>query len=134
MKCPIDQAELRTEKLEEMDVDRCPTCLGMWLDYPELDAIEDSVMTDDHGKGTMVWNPVQTELLCPVCGEKMNTFDYRLERLQIEVCPKGHGFWLDRGEEERVVKAMKDRLAGQERSAKAESEWAGFLGKMRKKR
>jgi Zn-finger nucleic acid-binding protein len=134
MKCPIDQAELKPEKMQDFEVDRCPTCQGMWLDYPELDAIEDGVMTDDHGKGTMVWNPMQTELLCPVCSEKMNTFDYRLERLQIEVCPKGHGFWLDHGEEQRVVQAMKDRLAGRERSAKAESEWAGFLGRMRKKR
>lgn len=134
MKCPKDQSDLKVEKLQDIEVDRCPTCQGMWLDYVELDTIEDRVMTDDHAKGTMVWNPMQTDLRCPRCGEKMNTFDYRLERLQIEVCPKQHGFWLDHGEEERVVQAMKDRLAGQERSSKAESEWAGLLGKMRKKR
>lgn len=134
MNCPKDQSELRLEKLQDIEIDRCPTCQGMWLDYVELDAIEDRVMTDDHGKGTMVWNPQQTDLLCPKCGKKMNTFDYRLEKLQIEVCPDGHGFWLDHGEEERVVKAMQDRIAGQERINKAQSEWAGFLGKMRKKR
>jgi Zn-finger nucleic acid-binding protein len=134
MNCPKDQSELKMEKLQDVEVDRCPTCQGIWLDYEELDTIEDRVMTDDHAKGTMMWNPTQTELRCPTCGEKMNTFDYRLEKLHIEVCPKGHGFWLDHGEEQRVVKAMEDRIAGQERSRKAESEWAGFLGKMRKKR
>ena len=131
MNCPKDQTELVLEKMQDLEVDRCPTCKGIWLDYDELDAIEDKVMTDDHAKGTMQWNPQQTELLCPKCGSKLNTFDYRLERLQIEVCPNNHGFWLDAGEEERVKQAMQNRLAGQERAAKAESEWTGLLRKMK---
>ena len=131
MNCPKDSTQLVLEKLQDLEIDRCPQCKGMWLDYQELDAIEDQVMTDDHAKGTMQWNPQQSNLTCPICGKKMTTFDYRLERLMIEVCPQGHGFWLDHGEEERVVKAMADRLAGQERKAKAESEWTGLLRKMK---
>ncbi len=131
MNCPKDHTELKIEQMQDITVDRCPTCQGMWLDYDELDAIEDQVMTDDHAKGTMQWNPTQTDLLCPKCGEKLNTFDYRLEKLQIEVCPKGHGFWLDAGEEKRVLEAMQNRIAGQERIAKAESEWTGLLRKLK---
>lgn len=131
MKCPKDQTELVLEKLQDVEVDRCPQCKGMWLDYAELDTIEDRIMTDDHAKGTMQWNPAPTDLLCPHCGAKLNTFDYRLERLQIEVCPNNHGFWLDHGEEERVVQAMQNRIAGQERKAKAEGEWTGLLRKMK---
>lgn len=131
MNCPRDNTELVPEQMNDIEVDRCPQCHGFWLDYHELDAIEDRVMTDDHAKGTMVWNPVQTDLKCPVCGEKLNTFDYRLERLMIEVCPKQHGFWLDSGEEQRVLKAMQDRLAGQQRVAQAQSEWSGLLKKLK---
>lgn len=131
MNCPRDGSELQPQKYLDLDIDRCPTCKGIWLDAPELDAIEDTVMTNDHDKGTMVWNPVQSDLICPKGGEKMQTFDYRLERLMIDVCPAGHGYWLDGGEEERVLQAMRDRLTGMERSAKAESEWGGLLRKLK---
>ena len=65
MNCPQDQTELVLEKLQDIDIDRCPQCKGMWLDYDELDAIEDEVMTDDHAKGTMEWNRQQSNLFCP---------------------------------------------------------------------
>lgn len=127
MNCPKDQTKLKTEKFHGVEVDRCPTCHGMWLDYPELGALEDTVMTDDHAKGTMIWSETQSNLNCPKCGAVMQTFDYRLEGLMLDVCPKQHGFWLDAGEEKQILKDMEKREQGLEHKQYEEEKWARTL-------
>ena len=37
--CPVDGEELRKEVLENLVVDRCPACGGIWLDHEELEAL-----------------------------------------------------------------------------------------------
>ena len=40
MKCPRDGAELKVERYEaQIDVESCPSCLGVWLDKGELEAV-----------------------------------------------------------------------------------------------
>ena len=131
MNCPIDQSELQSEKFHNIDIDRCPQCHGMWLDYAELDALEDQVMTDDHAKGTLIFSTAPSNLACPKCGELLKSFDYRLYNLQLEVCPQLHGFWLDRGEEDRVLELMQKEEQGEKRIDKAQADWANELQALR---
>ncbi|MGH2642819.1 MAG: zf-TFIIB domain-containing protein, partial [Chitinophagaceae bacterium] len=35
MKCPKCSGQLTEEKLDNFIVNRCDTCAGIWLDYPE---------------------------------------------------------------------------------------------------
>ena len=37
-----------------IEVDSCPNCRGMWLDFNELDKLEDVVFDDDAHKGSLV--------------------------------------------------------------------------------
>ena len=62
----------------------------------------------------MVTNPRKSERKCPKCGKSMTTFNYRWEELELEMCPE-HGFWLDKGEDDRITELMK----------KYEVEWKG---------
>jgi Zn-finger nucleic acid-binding protein len=39
MKCPICDIEMRTSIREEVEVDHCPQCRGVWLDRGELEKI-----------------------------------------------------------------------------------------------
>ncbi len=41
MLCPIDQTELVISIRQEVEIDYCPTCRGVWLDRGELDKIID---------------------------------------------------------------------------------------------
>jgi Zn-finger nucleic acid-binding protein len=41
MLCPIDQTELVISVRQEVEIDYCPTCRGVWLDRGELDKIID---------------------------------------------------------------------------------------------
>jgi Zn-finger nucleic acid-binding protein len=64
----------------------------------------------------------------------MTTFNYRAYNLPIDTCDSNDGYWLDGGEDKRVLELMKQRIKDLDRSAKAESEWFGFLSKLRRKR
>ena len=44
-----------------------------------------------------------------------------------------HGFWLDGGEEKRVLGIMKQRIKDIKRSSSAEEEWAGILKSFKSK-
>lgn len=39
MKCPKCGADLVTELIEKIPIDRCPECSGIWLDNGELEAL-----------------------------------------------------------------------------------------------
>ena len=40
MKCPRCSSELKLVRYKDIEVDRCPTCEGLWLDHAELDQLE----------------------------------------------------------------------------------------------
>ena len=58
MKCPNCDGQLKEENYENMLINRCDKCSGIWLEYPELEQIEDKVWSDEELKGTLEFNPV----------------------------------------------------------------------------
>ncbi len=113
------------------EVDACPNCRGMWLDFNELDALEDVVFDDDMHKGSLVHFQTRTEAPCPHCGSLLNEFQYRLYDLKLDACTtNNHGFWLDAGEDERVMELMQKRASETQRKISAEAEWKQALMNM----
>lgn len=45
MKCPIDGSTLSITVRDEVEIDYCPECRGVWLDRGELDKIIDRAAT-----------------------------------------------------------------------------------------
>ena len=131
MNCPRCNCELAVENYRGIEVDRCPNCGGMWLDYGELDQLEDTVLDKDKLKGSLMLRSFQRELACPKCGGRMQRFYYRANKLELDFCEEGHGWWLDADEERRVLELMEQRIKDLDRKAKAEAEWGNFLAKLR---
>ncbi len=131
MKCPCCNSELAVENYRGIEVDHCPNCGGKWLDYGELDQLEDTVLDKDKLKGSLMFSSVESELACPKCGARMQRFHYRAYKLELDGCKDGHGWWLDAGEERRVLELMEQRIKDLNRKAKAEAEWGRFLTKLR---
>ena len=52
-------------------------------------------------------------LMCPNCNEGMQ--DVRRNEVQIDVCPKCRGVWLDRGELEKLLHSAREVDAEYER-------------------
>lgn len=131
MDCPRCGSGLKTEKYKGIEVDKCASCEGMWLDYPELDELEDTAMDEDELKGSMITREMGSEITCPRCHGAMQQFRYRFNELWLDVCEAEHGFWLDKGEEKRVIEMMEQRVKDMKRSTSAEQDWARLLGRVR---
>ena len=128
MECPKCGAVLITKYYKGMlEVDYCPACRGMWLDYAELDRLEDVAFDEDEYKGSLIHRETEVPSKCPVCSAHMLEFQYRLYDLRLDACPAKHGFWLDAGEDERVLQIMRTQRDRIVRKTQAESDWKQLL-------
>ena len=131
MKCPKCATQLTKKSYKGMmEVDCCPNCRGMWLDFDELDRLEDVAFDKDEYKGSLVHRETETSYVCPHCESNLQEFQYRLYDLRLDTCQNGHGFWLDAGEDVRVMGIMAIRAAEVQRKVDAEFEWRGILKSM----
>jgi Zn-finger nucleic acid-binding protein len=103
----------------------------MWLDFHELDRLEDLAFDKDEYKGSLVHRARQTDHPCPHCEAKLMEFQYRLYDLKLDYCVNEHGFWLDVGEDERVKGIMVRKAEEIQRKVDAEVEWWKVLKRMR---
>lgn len=111
LSCPRDQSALTTLEYERgIEVDRCETCAGIWLDEGELEAIQKNTERDyrleldalpnDVGRSiTVNEQRNQGPIHCPKCQAEMAAREYGYcSQIIIDVCPEGCGVWLDKGE------------------------------------
>ena len=128
--CPRDPDQaLETVHEHGIEVERCAVCRGAWYDYDELAALESTVAGQEYMIGTIEYATRESELRCPVEGEAMVAFNYRAYNLELEACPKEHGFWLDAGESDRVREIMRERERGMRRAGSAQRAWARAKGR-----
>ena len=114
-----------------LEVDVCPQCRGMWLDVVELDRPEDMVFDEDDRKGSLIHFQTKTMYPCPHCETNLEEFQYRLYDLKLEYCAENaHGFWLDSGEDERVMDIMRRRACEMKRKIDVELQWRQTLKDM----
>jgi Zn-finger nucleic acid-binding protein len=133
MDCPKCSAELGEYILKDINVERCPQCKGTWLDFEELDELEDSVFDKDSLKGSIILKTIPGNLKCPSCGRLMKKFNYRLYDLELDYCEEHHGFWLDKGEEDRIIATMKEEVKRTARGFALEDDWPSVLKNLRSK-
>ncbi len=107
----VCKGQLLVKKYENIQIDECNTCHGVWLDAPELFQIiskreetfsqaETKNVLQESGSKKII---TKRQLSCLKCGESLVHFNYDYSSgVIIEACPKQHGFWLDKGELEKV--------------------------------
>jgi Zn-finger nucleic acid-binding protein len=132
MNCPNCNVALAASKRDNIDMEVCPSCNGMWLTREELEELEDEAFDlGDDKKGTLVFDSAEDTRNCPECGKPMNRFEYRFCDLEMDFCVEGHGFWLEAGEDRRVLELMKTEEANLERKVMVENRWSSELQRMR---
>ena len=111
MDCPVCKNAMITLELQEVEIDHCTDCGGIWLDAGELELL--------------LGNPEQAEQLldsfkvdadctekrrkCPICLKKMQKIIVGPSTpvLLIDKCPKGDGLWFDKGELQDIFNRAK---------------------------
>lgn len=102
MDCPVCKNAMVTFQLEEVEVDHCLECRGIWLDAGEL---EELLGESEHAEEMLdsfaeAKNCTERLRKCPICFKKMRKImaGPGREAKLIDKCKKGHGLWFDKGE------------------------------------
>ena len=101
MQCPVCKEPMVTMELNNVEIDYCFDCGGIWLDQGELEQL---VSDTDYLKKLLKTFKVkhfikEKKRRCPKCNRKMKKVSVGLERKTLlDVCPKQHGIWFDSGE------------------------------------
>jgi Zn-finger nucleic acid-binding protein len=111
-RCKRDVDLVHEVLLDEIEVDRCPLCDGLWLDPGEGERI-----TRPNGLPDVIARRARPDtaslsnernLSCPRCGQDMRPEKYSRSFVVIDRC--GCGVWLDAGEAEKIQGYRAQRL------------------------
>ena len=101
LQCPKCSHGMMEISHEEIQIDRCTNCKGIWFDGEEMHALKlkpdsKSVDSGDPKEGWK-WDS-HSDIDCPRCGKLMkNSADPSQNHIWYEVC-EDHGIFMDAGE------------------------------------
>jgi Zn-finger nucleic acid-binding protein len=103
MDCPVcKKSAMIVLELDQVEVDYCTDCNGIWLDSGELEMLfadaEQAKQLIDSFQSAAGSN--EKKRRCPICLKKMEKIliGDETEPVVIDRCRKSHGLWFDRGE------------------------------------
>ncbi|MFC1925243.1 zf-TFIIB domain-containing protein [Chloroflexota bacterium] len=137
MNCPVckgDKGAMVIVEHEQIELDYCTNCDGVWFDYGELDLLLERLDLDGT---TFSMNAILAlpdkqvkEALrkCPICKAKMRKVVVGSEpEVLIDACPRGDGIWFDGGEVQQVIRQLVDTAPA---GAGGEGKVISFLGEV----
>ena len=91
-----------TLELEDVEIDYCTACGGIWLDAGELELLLNDPSKAKGLLDSFRIDSASTERLkkCPICDKKMQKIVVGSSKpvLLIDKCRRGDGLWFDKGE------------------------------------
>ncbi len=103
MDCPVcKDSAMITLELDEVEIDYCTVCSGIWLDAGELEIL----LGEPERAGKLLQSfkvdtdSVEKSRKCPICDKKMQKIVVGSSnpKLLIDKCSGGDGLWFDKGE------------------------------------
>ena len=108
MDCPVCKDPMVVLELDEVEVDHCLTCQGIWLDEGELELLLESGPEKDRVLRSFEPDRDRREKKrkCPICRKKMEKIlGSSLDgTTRIDKCRRNHGLWFDKGELREIIK------------------------------
>ena len=106
MNCPVCKEPLVVLELEQVEVDYCTSCSGVWLDAGELELLLET--DEDRSRLGNLFKEAgeikEKSHDCPICGKQMKKFEIGEKgKVVVDKCRKNHGIWFDKGELKKVV-------------------------------
>ena len=115
MLCPACHDEMIVVEYQEIELDICMGCRGVWFDADELGLLLGtlSLSMDDLGRAAE-GETTEVTRKCPYCGKAMEKVLMGPdEGVVIDKCRNGHGLWFDGGELDIVVAGLRKASAGE---------------------
>ena len=119
MKCPLDKSDMIVVEYQQIELDYCVQCAGVWFDTGELELLLEKAREKSAGSATTKFLiPVEMKSdekkrRCPVCNQKMKKGTLCEEpQVLIDACPQGEGVWFDGGELAQVIAQVTGKVCG----------------------
>jgi len=118
--CPVCKGPMIIVEHEQIELDYCTKCLGVWFDAGELALLLESLDFEvgEFNVADIVTLPekriAEKKRRCPVCRKKMKKAAIGHDpEVVIDVCPWGEGLWFDGGEVGQVIKHLLDKSSAE---------------------
>ena len=116
MKCPACSNLMIVVEHENIELDYCVDCSGVWFDAGELELLLetmqlegtslslDGILTSPEARSS------EKKRKCPICRQRMKkaTVGHEPEVL-IDACQRGDGLWFDKGEVGQLITQLSDK-------------------------
>lgn len=115
MLCPLCKITLDRAILENVEVNFCPKCLGLWFEEDELRLAKDQKDRDLRWLDIDLWKEKEKfkispgQKLCPWCRLPLYEVNYGDSEIKVDVCNLCYGIWLDRGEFKKIISYLKKK-------------------------
>ncbi|MEJ2633826.1 MAG: zf-TFIIB domain-containing protein [Calditrichia bacterium] len=111
MNCPVCKKTMIILEFDQVEVDYCPSCQGVWLDQGELE-----LLLQNHERAldlSDIPGSKKGERRCPRCTKKMRKGNFPGTQVEVDICPRDNGLWLDKGELAQIAEARASQEAVQ---------------------
>jgi Zn-finger nucleic acid-binding protein len=134
MICTVCKKDMIVVEYNNIELDYCHDCHGVWFDSTELELLLQSMSLDSQNLllDDILKSPEamtqEKKRKCPICGQKMRktTIGEHPEVL-VDICPQKHGLWFDGGEVAQLLKHLSGKQpAGQD----SQQHVINFLGEV----
>lgn len=99
MNCPSCKNPMVILELNQVEIDYCSACKGIWLDSGEIDLIYSNSERKEISKSFSIKDDIhEVKIRCPICKRKMDKVEFENSGIIIDRCKKTHGLWFDSGE------------------------------------
>lgn len=103
-KCPECNEFFHIVHLDKVEIDCCKKCESLWFDPNELRM----VMKTPEDIEDQFLHAGKSKYNCPTCHTAMRKRSLLFpERLVVDICPKDHGVYFEKGELEQLFKSRK---------------------------
>jgi Zn-finger nucleic acid-binding protein len=111
MRCVACKESMIVLELEQIEIDYCLSCFGIWLDAGELELLVGHPLQANAILATSAIDGTSMRGIrkCPICRRRMNIVTVgSAKQVQIDLCSHNHGIWFDRGELEEIIAILGD--------------------------
>jgi Zn-finger nucleic acid-binding protein len=111
--CPVCKYDMIVVEYQNIELDYCNSCKGVWFDSGELDLLLksygleepktffDSIFSSQEAVSS------ERKRKCPMCGREMKkTAIGGQPEILIDVCRDRHGLWFDGGEVAQLIQRL----------------------------
>ena len=116
MDCPKCKTELFAFTIDEINLEQCRECEGMWFDKNELREVKDKVDSDLNWLDFEIWDNTDKfkakskRYICPKCNEQMEVLDYDHTNIEIDYCKSCEGIWIDKDGFSKIIDALEEEI------------------------